>query len=399
MLPNKPIVNDFQLAHSLTFFSYQHLPHSAATGITVDMKTAHQTIKVPDDFLVPEFCQAETLLSLVLLAELLVLVLVLAAPMQSGFDWIRLALTSLFVQWIVLLSAAVLCSARPYLARISAGSTVALTCLLVVLLTLLCTAVAEYFFFTENFSLESRSHLYIRHALISLIMCALLMRYFYLQSQWQRQQQAELQARLKALQARIQPHFLFNSLNSIASLIDSDPVKAEHAILDLSDLFRASLDKINTLSTWQDEQTLAKQYLSIEQYRLGKRLHVAWEVNSVPKDLPMPHLSLQPLLENAIIYGIEPNVLGGNIEITAQYEHGVFKVQVSNPFIPCASTKNSHGTRLALNNIEARLKVLFGPKARLIIQQQLNRYTVSLSYPCSRPSAEATTTDENFNRR
>src|SRR5690554_7866690 len=94
-----------------------------------------------------------------------------------------------------------------------------------------------------------------------------------------------------------------------------------------------------------------------------------------------------------------PAATGITIDMkTAQYEQGVFKVQVSNPFIPCASTKNSHGTRLALNNIEARLKVLFGPKARLIIQQQLNRYTVSLSYPCSRPSAEATTTDENFNR-
>src|SRR5690554_3800485 len=215
-------VNDIQLAHSLTFFSYQHLPHPAATGITIDMKTAHQTIKAPDDFFVPEFCQAETLLSLVLLAELLVLVLVLAEPMQAGFDWMRLALTSLFVQWIVLLSAAVLCRVRPYLARLSASNTIALTCLLVVLLTLLCTAVAEYFFFTENLSLESRSRLYIRHALISLIMCALLMRYFYLQSQWRRQQQAELQARLKALQARIQPHFLFNSLNSIVSLIGSD---------------------------------------------------------------------------------------------------------------------------------------------------------------------------------
>src|SRR5699024_10445568 len=168
--------------------------------------------------------------------------------------------------------------------------------------------------------------------------------------------------------------------------------------LDLSDLFRASLSKVNTLSTWQEEKTLAKQYLSIEQYRLGKRLHVVWEVNSVPHDLPMPHLTLQPLLENAIIYGIQPSVQGGSIEINAQYVQGIFKVQVSNPFMPCANSKNTHGTRLALNNIEARLKVLFGPNARLIIQQQLNRYIVSLSYPCSRPSAEATT-DENFNRR
>lgn len=356
------------------------------------MKTALSPIKSSDDFFVPELCQADTLLSLILLAELLVLVLVLAEPMVSGFDWMRLALTSLFVQWIVLLSAAVLCRIRPYLAQRSASTAIFLICLLVVMLTLACTALAEYFYLTENLTQEARSHLYIRHALISLIMCALLMRYFYLQSQWRRQQQAELQARLKALQARIQPHFLFNSLNSIASLIDSAPAQAEHAILDLSDLFRASLAQPGSLSTWQAELALAKQYLSIEHYRFGPRLQVAWQVTNVPNDLPMPHLTLQPLLENAVIYGIQPSVQGGSIEISAQYVQDVFKVQVSNPFMAHDNIHNTRGTRLALNNIEARLKVLFGSTARLSIQQQLDRYTISLSYPCSRPSTEAPNT-------
>ncbi|NLY12842.1 MAG: sensor histidine kinase [Gammaproteobacteria bacterium] len=353
------------------------------------MKNSNNNTQPSDDFFVPELCQPEALLGLILLAQLLVLVLVLAEPMDTGFDWMRLALTSLFVQWIVLLSAAALCRARPYLARLPASLAVLAICTLVLLLTVLCTAIAEHFYLTPELSSEARHHLYIRHALISLIMCALLMRYFYLQGQWRRQQQAELQARLQALQARIQPHFLFNSLNSIASLIGSDPDKAEHAVLDLSDLFRASLAKPDSLSTWQDELSLAKQYLSIEQYRLGQRLHVLWKVDSVPNDLPIPHLTVQPLLENSIIYGIQPSIQGGSIEISAHYSQGVFKLQVSNPFMPNDKTHNPRGTRLALNNIEARLKVLFGPNARLSIQQQLDRYTTSLSYPCSRPSAEA----------
>ncbi|MDY0251066.1 MAG: sensor histidine kinase [Pseudomonas sp.] len=362
------------------------------------MNKPKHDMPLSDDFFVPELCQAEALLGLVLLAELLVFVLVLAEPITTGFDWMRLALTSLFVQWIVLLSAAAVCRARSFLARLPASTAIAIISTLVLCLTVLCTAVAEHFYIVEELSREASTQRYIRHALISLIMCALLLRYFYLQGQWRRQQQAELQARLQALQARIHPHFLFNSLNSIASLIDSNPEKAEHAVLDLSDLFRASLAHPNALSTWRNELALAKQYISIEQYRLGKRLHVIWNIENVPNDLPIPHLTVQPLLENAVIYGIQPSVQGGCIEINAHYLNGAFKLQVSNPFMHNDNPSNPRGTRLALNNIEARLKVLFGATARLSIQQQLDRYTTSLSYPCSRPAAEAPHQDENLNR-
>ncbi len=130
-------------------------------------------------------------------------------------------------------------------------------CLLVVALTLGCTAVAEHYQLGGELTRAGEVNLYLRHALIALIMSALVLRYFYLQSQWRRQQQAELQARLESLQARIRPHFLFNSLNSIASLIELDPLKAEHAVLDLSDLFRASLAKPGTLVSWEEELALA----------------------------------------------------------------------------------------------------------------------------------------------
>ena len=342
-----------------------------------------------DDFFVPELCQPDALLSMVLLAELLVLVLVLSEPMLPGFDWVRLALTSLFVQWNVLLSAALLCRLRPLMARMRVAVAGVLCCAIVVGLTLICTAVAEYYQLGGPLPRTGEVNLYLRHALISLIMSALLLRYFYLQSQWRRQEQAELRARIESLQARIRPHFLFNSLNSIASLVVVDPHKAEQAVLDLSDLFRASLAKPGSLVPWCEELELAQRYLSIERYRLGERLQLQWEIVDVPEDLPIPQLTLQPLLENALIYGIQPRIEGGLVRVDASYQEGVFRLCVSNPYDPPDAPQVSRGTQQALNNIDARLVALFGPRASLSVERRDGRHFTCLRYPCARPLQEA----------
>ncbi|MDH1263993.1 sensor histidine kinase [Pseudomonas sp. GD03944] len=341
-----------------------------------------------DDFFVPELCQPEALLSMVLLAELLVLVLVLAEPMLPGFDWVRLALTSLFVQWILLLSAALLCRMRPLLARLRAAVAGVICCAIVVGLTLACTAVADYYELGGS-PRAGEVNLYLRHALISTIMSALLLRYFYLQSQWRKQEQAELRARIESLQARIRPHFLFNSLNSIASLVVVDPYKAEQAVLDLSDLFRASLAKPGSLVPWSEELELAKRYLSIEHYRLGERLQLQWEVSNVPDDLPIPQLTLQPLLENALIYGIQPRIEGGLVRVEAHYSEGVFELIVSNPYEESLDRQPSRGTHQALGNIDARLAALFGPRASLSVERRDGRHYTCLRYPCARLTQEA----------
>jgi two-component system sensor histidine kinase AlgZ len=342
-----------------------------------------------DDFFLPELCLPEALLVLVLLAELLVLVLVLAEPMDAGFNWIRLALTSLFAQWIVLLSAALLCRLRPWLARLPAWLAGGCCSLVVVGLTVGCTAVAEYYQLGGQLQQYGEVNLYLRHGLISLIMSALLLRYFYLQSQWRRQQQAELRARLESLQARIRPHFLFNSLNSIASLVTIDPFKAEQAVLDLSDLFRASLAKPGNLVSWSDELELSKRYLSIEKYRLGERLQLDWQVSSVPADLPIPQLTLQPLLENALIYGIQPRVDGGLVQVQASYTGGVFQLCVSSPYDATLEAPPSRGTHQGLANIDARLAALFGPSANLSVERRDGRHFTCLRYACARPTQEA----------
>jgi len=343
---------------------------------------------IDDDFFLPELCESEALFALILLAELLVLVLVLAEPLQPAFDWVRLALTSLFVQWLMLLSAAALCRLRPWLMRLPQALAGVLCGALVVALTLACTWAAGRLGLAHPQPLEGQLNLYLRHGLIALIMSGLVLRYFYLQSQWRRQQQAELRARLEALQARIRPHFLFNSLNSIASLIASDPERAELAVLDLSDLFRASLAKPGSLVAWRDELALARRYLSIEQYRLGARLELDWQVEGVPDDLPIPQLTLQPLLENAILHGIQPRVEGGRVEVRARYVDGLFELCVSNPY-DAELAPASRGTRQALGNIDARLMALFGPQATLSSERRDGRHYSCLRYPCARPMQEA----------
>jgi two-component system, LytTR family, sensor histidine kinase AlgZ len=341
------------------------------------------------EFFLPELCLPQALLVLVVLAELLVMVLVLVEPMYPAFNWVRLALISLFVQWIVLLSAALLCGLRPWLARLRAGVAGLLCCVLVVGLTLLCTAVTDYCELDGSASVGAMVERYLRYSLIALIMSALMLRYFYLQSQWRKQQQAELGARIESLQARIRPHFLFNTLNSIASLVASDPVKAEQAVLDLSDLFRASLAKPGSLVTWHDELALAKRYLSIEQYRLGERLQLEWVVSAIPDDLPIPQLTLQPLLENALIYGIAPRIEGGVVRVEATYNKGEFILCVSNPYDEVAKRQTSNGTHQALVNIGARIAALFGPRASLSVERRDGRHFTCLRYPCARLTQEA----------
>jgi two-component system sensor histidine kinase AlgZ len=191
------------------------------------------------------------------------------------------------------------------------------------------------------------------------------------------------------LQARIRPHFLFNSLNSIASLVVIDPLKAEQAVLDLSDLFRASLANPGSLVPWSEELELAKRYLSIEHYRLGERLQLQWEVVDVPNDLPSPQLTLQPLLENALIYGIQPRIEGGLVRVEASYTDGVFQLCVSNPYEAQHEQPPSRGTRQALGNIDARLAALFGPRASLSVERRDGRHFTCLRYPCARLTQEA----------
>ncbi len=165
----------------------------------------------------------------------------------------------------------------------------------------------------------------------SAILSGIALRYLYLQQQLRNQQQAELQARIQALQSRIRPHFLFNSMNSIASLIGSDPDLAERVIEDLAELFRASLAE-PTLIPIDREITLCRRYLEIEQLRMGKRLSVEWQVGELSDAIKIPSLMLQPLVENAIFHGVEPMPHGGTVSIKISQAKNQLMIVITNPY-------------------------------------------------------------------
>src|SRR5690606_37920799 len=225
--------------------------------------------------------------------------------------------------------------------------------------------------------------------LAAAILAGIVLRYLYLQQQLHNQQEAELQARIQALQSRIRPHFLFNSMNSIASLIASDPDTAERVVEDLSALFRASLAE-PTLIPLEQELTLCRHYLDIEKLRLGERLHVEWEIASLPKGLMIPGLLLQPLLENAVFHGIEPLPKGGRISIQIFEKKQQVVIKITNP-VPFASPHTashnavnnsaSRHNRMARANIRHRLYAHYGTAARLSNAIDSDTFTTLITYP------------------
>jgi two-component system sensor histidine kinase AlgZ len=162
-------------------------------------------------------------------------------------------------------------------------------------------------------------------------------------------------ARLIELQARIRPHFLFNTLNSAIALVRAEPAKAEALLEDLSDLFRHALQEQGEFVTLADEIALAQRYLAIEQVRFGERIQVEWALDPLAQSAKLPPLLLQPLVENAVRHGVEPSANGAHIKIATQRRGSSVVIKVSNT-VPVASSERGNG--LALANVRERLKLL-----------------------------------------
>jgi sensor histidine kinase YesM len=191
------------------------------------------------------------------------------------------------------------------------------------------------------------------------------------------------EAQLKALKAQVNPHFLFNSLNSISALTTVDPSKARDMCVRLSDFLRNSLRLGERLSIpFGEELALANNYLSVEQIRFGARLRVTQQFDESCKECEVPPLLVQPLIENAIKHGIATLVEGGVIGMTGQRSKGIVRVVVENPFDPEAPATGKSG--FGLINVRNRLNARFGSNARMDIQVEQNNYRVVLSIPCER---------------
>ncbi|MCC8998933.1 MAG: histidine kinase, partial [Candidatus Contendobacter sp.] len=192
---------------------------------------------------------------------------------------------------------------------------------------------------------------------------------------------AEARARLRALQARIHPHFLFNTLNTIASLIPGQPDRAEQAVLDLADLLRSALAHREPIALHQ-ELELTRRYLAIERLRLGDRLRVDWRLDpDLPLDLPIPALLLQPLVENAIQHGIQCLPEGGILIIQIEKHAAALRITVINPQPRDSGERPRAGQRIAQDNIRQRLQLAYATPDPLAITETPDHYQVSFTIP------------------
>lgn len=330
----------------------------------------------------PNLCSARSVLVVVVVAELLAVVLSLAAYYYEGVNIERLALSSLFVQWVALTSAALLCALRD---RINQQSLAMASCLVVLLVvadtfifSLVSRQILQWVTGTAGLSPVWGREVAI-NALIAAIIAGTVMRYLFVNEQLRDKGEAELQARIQALQSRIRPHFLFNSMNIIASLISVDPEMAEQVVEDLARLFRASLKESGNDVPLSEEISLCKRYARIEQLRMGERLQVGWDISPAVRHAKIPLLTLQPLLENAIYHGIQPIGDGGLVTLAAILVDGRVRLSVRNPRPEAASTHR--GNRMALENIRHRLQALYGEEASVEAGPEGDQYQVLISYP------------------
>ena len=339
-----------------------------------------------DNSFLPDFCSPRMVFVVVLLAELLALVLSLALPASPAGRLSDLAVYSMFIQWLALACVAILCLSRPFLNRFNdiwaATWSYVITLLVIVAVAELCWRVIHMFPAGMDFHAAGHSVFVLRCVGIGAIVSALALRYFYVQHQWRKRIKLESEARFQALQSRIRPHFLFNCMNTIASLTRSDARLAEESVEDLADLFRASLQESQHLCRLEDEIDLCKRYLRIEKHRLGERLEVTWDIDGLPVQSKIPTLSLQPILENAIYHGIEPMANGGTIEIVARVAEDHYQLLVKNPVSADATTETMRkGNQLAQDNVRQRLATCFEGKASLTIEASSDEYSVYLRIP------------------
>jgi two-component system sensor histidine kinase AlgZ len=339
-------------------------------------------------FYLPDFCEARAVLAVVLIAALLALVLALARHSASGSFWIDLARTSAYLLWAGLLCAGVLCKARPWLAR-QPPRRASLGALGLMVGTVALVSEAVYWFgvlwagrlgIVSSVFESGHAAFVLPHLLIAAIVGALTLRYFYVASEWRRSVELEARARIHALQARIRPHFLFNSMNTIAALTRSDPGRAEEAIEDLSDLFRFNLRDARGQISLREELEVARIYQRIEQLRLGERLQVRWKVAELPARALVPSLLLQPLLENAIGHGIEPLPEGGTVTVHGRADDENVEIEVANP-VPAQRRPARGGHQIALDNIRQRLELAYPGRSSVEVDDAGDTYRVSLRFP------------------
>jgi len=338
----------------------------------------------PTEDWLPHFCQPSTVYSAMLLAEIVVIIAVFS-PGESSIRWWRaLSTGTVLAQWIALSTIAVLCLLRPRLVRLPSGvalaavaAVLAITAWLMAWLGFVVDRELEWGFLSLQ---QDRDRFVFGVIAIVVLMAALGLRYGYVHVQWRLQVEAQARTEVEALTARIRPHFLFNSMNTIAGLIHEDAELAERVIEDLADLFRAALAAGERAHPLGRELELCRRYLAIEGLRLGDRLRIDWDVGAAPLDMLVPPLLLQPLVENAVYHGIQPLPEGGTVRVVASRNSDELVVLIENPR-PLESSARAGGHGMAQENVRRRLHYAFSQRASLEVEERAGYYGVKLRLP------------------
>lgn len=317
-----------------------------------------------------------TLIAVVLAGEALAALLALSpAPVDDRL--VLFGLASLGIQWATMGTLALAHALRPVLGRLQ-PQTLAWACLGMLLVTTLLMALASWKLMSFRHAPSGREGaIFILRALALALVAGLLVLLAF-QNHWRARQLAlrAKQAELDALQARIHPHFLFNTLNTGTALVHQQPEKAEQLLLDLADLFRAALTGSRRIPL-REEMDLARRYASIEQLRFGTRMQLEWALPNILPDLEVPILSIQPLVENAIHHGVEPSSGPCRLLIAIQPEDGGVRITVSNDLPPFPATVH-RGHSVGLQALRTRVQAMGGDVRTQVVD---GRYLASLVVP------------------
>jgi two-component system sensor histidine kinase AlgZ len=319
----------------------------------------------------PNFCNLGIMLRSLIIVNLLLLPAALLRAAQPGTVLQEFMVLAAFGEPALIVSLVALCAARRWLHALGYARSIAMLVAFEMLLAALLWMAAGGLF--PDKPAMPFAHL----AFLTLFVTGITIAYFDLRARALTPAIAE--ARIQALQARIRPHFLYNSINAVLSLIRSEPRRAERALEDLADLFRVLMADNRTLAPISNEIELARQYLALESLRLGDRLKITWRIDGMPPDALVPPLVLQPLVENAVYHGIEPSELGGEIEIDVGIVGGQLVMSLRNPFP--GGGRHSSGNRMAIVNIRERLQLHFDAEATMRSEVKDGMYKVTIRMP------------------
>ncbi len=323
----------------------------------------------------PNFCKNSTVLLLIL--SVLIGGLCMELVMSKGFVLADFSLRTVYLSWIVLGSAMCLCLLKRWGVLQEKKWLAVLTCLAVMLLV---ESVTQWQIL-ESFNLDRL----IRYTLLTLLLSVVVFRLFDLFFVYQRRSISRVEARMQGLQSKIEPHFLFNSLNTIAELAHMDADKAEESIQSLSALLRNNLADDDHLHSLAEELSLTNHYIELERLRLGDRIRLKWIddiESSQKKSIMIPKLTLQPLVENAFRYGVAPSVDGGDVEIHLTEKNKRLAIKVVNS-LSAKAEEIEGGAGIALKNIRERLFLIYDDKQKFSVAEKGDSYQVNVLIPKS----------------